>query len=319
MRDAETSTMTSLEPTTSHNGLKRLAKGSLCSRLILSLLAIGLTGATCSSPIPPPKDMLKSSQALVNAANQATDEVKTARLKEMRLDYFGQQGRASVRQLILTGAPDRLRIQTYIPGLDGVAGVLVCACGQFAYHDRQNDVYHYGPARSDNIARVLPVGLSCTDLGSILLGGLPNARIKTEAEGEPELSWDDTTGRYKVAWKLNRGPHAGGQLVTQIRHGDWRVAEIKVKDSAGKLQYTYTAKSFERFGGQLLPTSRRFLVADDSEDISLSGDKVELNPELPDLLFQLEAPPGSQLAYLGDRSPPPAPPRGGNLCELESE
>ena len=275
---------------------------------------MGSVGFTCAGTIPPPKDMVTDASALEGAVAAATEEIETARLKEMRLDYFGAKGRASVRQLILIGKPDRVRIQTYIPGLDGVAGVLACACGQFAYHDRQQDVYYYGPATARNVARVLPVGLTCRDLGSILLGGLPTERLERETSGEAQLVWDENSGRYRMTWALERGPTSGGRLTAQVRHEDWRVAELKVEDGSGEVQYTYTGRAFEKIKGFHLPTSRRFLIANESEDVSMSGGTIQINPELSDMLFQLEPPAGTTLSFVGDTTPPPPPPQGGDLC-----
>ncbi|MEL6179391.1 MAG: DUF4292 domain-containing protein [Myxococcota bacterium] len=284
---------------------------------VLALLGVlsvlGLAAANCRS-VAPPQDALTDPQELIAAITSATEDVQTVRLKDMRLDYFGDKGRISVKQLILLGSPDRTRIQTYIPGLDGVAGVLACACGQFAYHDRDQNVYYYGPASAENVARVLPVGLTCRDLGSILLGGLPGERLEREA-GSPVLVWDTNTGRYALTWPLERGANAGGRISAQVRHGDWRVTQLTVHNASGTLEYTYTARSFEKVEGFTLPTSRRFLVADESEDISLTGDTIQLNPELDEILFQLEAPQGTPLNYVGDQRPPPPPPPEGDLCQ----
>lgn len=283
--------------------------------MAVTLIALlGLVAANCHNDVPPPPDALTEPDALIGAINSATEDITTVRMKDMRLDYYGDQGRVSVKQLILLGEPDRARIQTYIPGLDGVAGVLACACGQFAYHDRDQDVYYYGPATAENVARVLPVGLTCRDLGSILLGGLPTERLETEA-GAPDMAWDSDLGRYTLAWPLQRGSYAGGKLTAKIRHGDWRVTRIMVHDAGGALEYTYTARAFDTIEGHALPTSRRFLVGDESADISLTGDTIQLNPELPDTLFQLEAPQGTPLNYVGDTLPPPPPPPGGDLCQ----
>ena len=156
---------------------------------LAALALLALLAPACMKPIPRPSDAISEPGELLEAVKASSLEIESLRMKDVRLDYFGAQGRVSVRQTLLQQQPDRLRVQTYIPGFDGVAGVLVCACGQFAFHDRQEDIYYYGPATAKNVGRVLPLGLNCRDMGHVLLGGAPHDRLEA-AGGEPSLRWD---------------------------------------------------------------------------------------------------------------------------------
>lgn len=288
------------------------------TRLLYTALALGalLCASGCPQPIPRPQDAVEDPQELLEAVRAATLEIHSARLKNVRLDYFGQQGRVSVRQTLLQQHPDRLRVQTYIPGFDGVAGVLVCACGQFAFHDRQEDVYYYGPASAENVARVLPLGLNCRDMGHVLLGGAPHDRLQAGAPGA-SLSWDEQTGRYRLEMQPDSGQDAGNKVMMQIRHKDWRVAEMKTVAPGGQVLYHYTAEDFTPTQGHLLPEARRFVVADGGEDFSLRSGETQLDPELPEGLFSLAPPSGSRVQYLGPQAPPPPP--QGDLCAQQGE
>lgn len=262
--------------------------------MVLALL-VALWG--CPKTYPPPTDQVRDPAELRAAIAGGTVDVHSARFKNVRLDYFGEQGRLTVRQLILVSPPDRLRIQTYIPGFDGIAGVLVCGCGHFAYHDRREDAFFYGDASADNVARVLPVGLTCRDVGSLLLGGVPNDKLE-QAGGQEALAWDETTGRYKLTIPVVRGSERGSTLEVQVRHGDFRVAGIRTLSPGGREVFTYTAEDFERVAGLVLPRRRRFVVAG-GDDFSLTGLEVEVNPELPDSLFELSPPAGTDLRFVG--------------------
>jgi len=271
----------------------------------ITLGALVLLLCACPSTFPPPTDQMRDPEELRRAVDGAIAEVQSARFKNVRLDYFGEQGRLTVRQLILYSAPDRLRVQTYIPGFDGIAGVLVCACGRFAYHDRRSDVYSYGEATAANVGRVLPIGLTCRDVGALMLGAAPNDKL-AEAGGEAALAWDETTGRYKLSIPVVRGAQRGSTVEVQIRHGDWRVAGLRTVASDGEDLFVYSADDFERVAGMLLPNKRRFLIASTDDDFSLTGLDVEINPELSDTLFGLAPPSGTTLRYVGTGPRPPA-------------
>ncbi len=279
------------------------------------LLALASMGASCGQPIPKPGDAIEDPLELLGAVRSATEAIVDARFLDVRLDYFGDQGRVSVDQLILMQRPDRIRIQTYIPGLGEVAGVLVCACGQFAYHDRQQNIYYYGPATAQNVGRVMPVGLGCRDLAGVMLGGAPHERLGDFAEA-PSLSWDGEEGLYRLSWAAQavKGEEGDSRAELLVRHGDWRVAQMTTWTRDGEKRYIYTAKDFEKIGGAVLPMKRRFVVPQSDEDFSLTFGEVQLDPELAEELFELEAPGGSPVSYIGPESSPPPPPVGGNLC-----
>ncbi len=270
---------------------------------LLGLAAV-LTG--CPRHIPPPADQVLEAIELRKAVDARSDVVESARFKNARLDYFGPDGRLTVRQLLLLKKPDEVRVQTYIPGFDGVAGVLVCKCGNFAFHDRQENTYYYGKATARNIRRVVPVGLTCGDVGRVLLGGLPNDLLAELAGGTETLEWDTETGRYDL--ELVSGT---ANVNAQVAHASWVVEEIVLKQG-NKEKFHYTADRAERFDGLLLPTRRRFLVDGGEQDFSLTGEEVQLNPELPETLFELSPPTGSKLRYVG-QGPAPQPSANG-LC-----
>ncbi len=281
------------------------------SNLWWLLAGLGLLLGGCPKNVPPPTDEVTDAAELLEAINGATTSIDDARMLDVRLDYFGQQGRASIKQLILLQHPDRLRIQTYIPGMEGVAGVLVCACGKFAFHDRQEDVYYHGPATTENIARVMPVGLNCKDLAHVLLGGAPHDRLGSMGV-EPSIQWDRTEGGYLLDWQGASGEDSRARV--WVRHGDWRVTKMTTWTADGETRYDYEAEKFAKMGEIILPGRRRFVVKSTGEDFSLTQGETQVNPELDEVLFQLAPPAGSPVRYIGPQSSPPPPPVDGDLC-----
>ncbi len=284
---------------------RRLASLSPAAAALL-VSVVALQG--CPRDIPPPEGALTAPQELLAAMDAAMEPVQTARFKNAALQYYGEQGRVSVRQTLLVAQPDRLRVQTYLPGIDDTAGVLVCACGRFAYHDRQENVYYYGEADAQNISRFLPVGLTCGDVGRVLLGGPPRDRI-AGASGAPTLAWDRSAGRYALTF-----PEGDGTLRLGVEHGTWRVSTIDATSSSGASRFRYEVDGFERIDGQPIPERRRFVVEASGEDISLKNGETQLNPALPETLFGLEAPVGTSVRYRGSSAQAPPPPPGGDLC-----
>jgi len=281
--------------------------------LPLLLAALALTSLWgCPRDIPPPANALTDPAELLGAMHTVDENIQTIRFKETALQYFGEEGRVSVKQTILWGQPDRLRIQTYLPGIDSVAGVLVCACGQFAYHDRQENIYYYGEATAANIARFVPVGLTCRDVGTLLVGSAPFERI-AEARGEPTLAWDRETGRYALSVPIVSGLDAGGRIDLQIQHDHFRVAQLRTTNANGQLVYAYEVDDFEDVAGQIIPRRRQFSVERSGDDFSLKNGEVQLNPELPDAVFALGPPQGTPVRYLGTGPERPVH-LDGNLC-----
>lgn len=287
------------------------------TQLVLCAVAMALLCA-CPTDYPPPTDIVSDGGELLSGVQSATLDLPDARFKEVRLDYFGEKGRLSVKQLVLVAHPDRVRIQTYIPGFEGVAGVLACACGRFAYHDRRENVYYYGPSTAQNVARVLPVGLSCRDLVHVMMGGAPHERL-AQAGGTVVSQWDRTTGRYAVSLTGVHGVDAGARFDLQIRHGDWRVAEMIVGDGEGGVRYRYTADHFEKTDGRVLPARRRFVVPASDEDFSLTVGQTQIDPELPEVVWQLAPPGGTPVRYIGPSLSPAPPAADGDLCQADAE
>ena len=257
------------------------------------LVLVPLVLGCCTRDIPAPDNALEDPAALRAAIDARLEGIESARFKEVVLDDFGEDERVKVRQLILVERPDLLRVQTRIPGSDGVMSVLVSNGERFAMHRRDTNNYYTGAPTPRNINRLLPVDLSARDVVRVMLGGAPWDRFAREG-AQPRLEWNGKTGRYRYEVDT-RG---GGELAMEVRHTDYAVVEVRQTDAAGEVLYAYTTDDWERHGQVALPGYRRFIWPDRDLDFSLDVGETQLGVELPEILFEFEPPEGSKIIHL---------------------
>jgi outer membrane lipoprotein-sorting protein len=261
----------------------------LTGPLLFALAALLLTG--CPRRIPEPDDAIEKPEVLRRAIDARLEPVESARFKEVVLDYFGEKDRVKLRQLILVERPDRLRVQTRIPGTDGIMSLLVSNGETFSLHRRDTGVYYTGAPTPENINRLLPVDLSARDVTRVLLGGAPWDRFADEP-GSPRLEWNDRSGQYRYSVVTDEG----GELFMEVRPSDFAVVEVREIDARGAQIYSYTTDDWERADDELaLPEYRRFVWPARKLDFSLEVGETQIDVDLPDLLFTFAPPPGSKI------------------------
>lgn len=258
--------------------------------LLLALLALGSLLAGCPKKIPPPDNAIEDPAKLREAIQARTEQFEDARFKEVVLDYFGKGERVKVRQLILVKQPEKVRVQTRVPGSNEIVSLLVTDGETFALHRRETNEYLTGPPTRKNINRLLPVDLSARDVVRVMLGGAPWDRFDREP-GEPELEWDKRKGRYVYSVETRKG----GRLEMEVRHPNYAVTAVREHGSGGELLYRYETDDWERFGKRSLPIWRRFVWPARDLDFSLDVGETQVDVGLPDNLFQLSPPPGSKV------------------------
>ena len=275
---------------------------ALLVTLFALLVAPLLSG--CPRKIPPPKNAIEQPEKLRSAVQARLSQFDDARFKEVVLDYFGKGERVKVRQLILVKQPDMIRVQTRLPGSNEIVSLLVSDGEKFALHDRRTNDYFTGPPTPKNINRLLPVDLSARDVVRVMLGGAPWDRFDSEP-GEPSLEWDSRKGRYLYSVETDNG----GTLAMEVRHPTHTVVAVREEGPDGELVYSYTTDDWTRFGQRRLPVWRRFVWPARDLDFSLDVGETQIGVGLPDSLFQLSPPPGSNIRRVdGDGSRQPTPP-----------
>ncbi len=264
--------------------------------IIAAVLAAALVSISCTgTETPPPDDALESPEALRGAIDARLDTVEDARFRRVVLEYFGDGDRVRVRQLILVERPDKLRVQTRLPGSDEIVSLLVTDGQTFALHEREDNTYYTGAPTRENINRLLPVDLSAADLVRVMLGGAPWDRFERDG-GEPTLDWDREQGKYRYSV---RGEN-GNLLSMYVRHPEFVVDEVRETDADGEVVYAYTTRGWDEHEGLLLPSFRRFQWPERDLDFSVDSPEVELNVDFPPTLFEFPPPPGSRIVEIDE-------------------
>ena len=271
--------------------LRPLLSAALIGLLVLSsALLVG-----CPRDVPPPDNALDSPDLLRGAIDARLQHVEDARFNNVTLEYFGQGERVRVRQLLLVERPDRLRVQTRLPGSDEIVSLLVSDGDTFSLHERDENNYYTGQPTRQNINRLLPVDLSSDDVVRVMLGSAPWDRFDEET-AEPQLEWDSSRGEYELSVQRDDG----NRLTMYVRHTDFAVLKVEELSPDGELVYSYTTENWEDHGAIALPSYRRFQWPDRDLDFSIDVADTELNIGFDDNLFVFPPPPGSQVIELRD-------------------
>ena len=260
------------------------------STLLVGLLALVFVGTGCPRNIPPPDNALETPAELRAAVDSRLELVDTARFKEVVVDYFGEGERVKVRQLILVARPNLLRVQTRVPGTDEILSLLVSDGDTFAMHRRDTNQYFTGAATPENIARLLPVDLSTLDVNRVMLGGAPWDRFDAQS-ATPTMEWDRKQGKYRYSVKTDDG----GELVMWARPTDYAVERVRQYNADEKVVYRYETDKWKDYENVALPAWRRFVWPERDLDFSMDVGETQINVELPDVLFELPPPAGSEI------------------------
>ena len=151
-----------------------------------------------------------------------------------------------------------------------------------------------GAATPENIGRLLPVNLSAHDVSRVMLGGAPWDRFDAFGE-EPTMKWDRREGKYRYSVE---GPD-GGSLTMWVRPTDFAVEEVRQLNPDDDVVYRYETDRWKAHGNTVLPAWRRFVWPERDLDFSMDVGETQLNVELPEQLFQLPPPAGSEIIQVG--------------------
>lgn len=254
------------------------------------LIAVLLCLTACPKNIPPPDNALGTAEELRAAIDARFDSIETARFKEVVIDYFGEGQRVKVRQLVLVAKPSYLRVQTRVPGTEEILSLLVSDGENFAMHRRDTNQYFAGAATPENIARLLPVDLSARDVTRVMLGGAPWDRFASYGTA-PDMKWDRKKGKYTYTVATTDG----GTLTMWVRPTDYAVETVREFNADGKVIYRYETDKWKSIENNTLPSWRRFVWPKRDLDFSMDVGETQLNVELPEMLFELPPPAGSEI------------------------
>lgn len=257
-------------------------------RTILSVFFLGAfalaLNACGARQFPMPEHPVESTEALIEKVQDREDILYSARANAV-MEYFGNDGRVRVRQALLVRRPGNFRLETLSP-MDSTLAVVVTNDEALTFYDLADEKAYVGEPTAQNLARLIPLWLSPSQIVQVMLGSVPFNVIDTTPE-DWTMAWDGK----KNAWCLRTETHDGGRMEFWVRNESWVLAGARASNAKGKTQWEIRTRDFERVtDGESeteLPTRIRFLMEDEGLDVSLTVRSYEMNPALDDYLFEL--------------------------------
>jgi len=256
--------------------------------LLLVLIAAALCLPACGAKQHPmPEEGMADSQTLIRHAT-SRDEVLDAARAQAVMEYFGSDGRVRVRQALLVRRPGNFRLETLSP-MDSTLSVVVTNDEELTYYDLAAERAYTGAPSASNLAKLIPLWLSPEQIVRVVLGSVPFEMAQVEPDAW-DLEWDGN----KNAWLLEAETPDGGKMAFWVRHDSWVLAGARAKNNDGRTLWEIRTRDFTRVSDgeeeTELPTRIRFVMKDQNVDVSLTVKEYEMNPDLPEHLFELFLP-----------------------------
>lgn len=261
--------------------------------VLVALCAWAFALSACGAKqYPEPDPGVESSQALI-AEVEARDALLDSSRARAVMEYFGSEGRVRVRQALLVRRPGDVRLETLSP-MDSTLSVVVTNDEELTYYDLAGERAYTGAPTAQNLARLIPLWLSPSQIVDVVLGSVPFDLVGVSPDAWT-LAWDTK----KNAWRLDAETPEGGSMEFWVRHDSWVLAGARAKNEDGRVMWEIRTKDFERVSDGThateLPTRIRFVMKDENVDVSLTVKEYQMNPELPDHLFELFVPDVEQI------------------------
>jgi len=218
---------------------------------------------------------------------------------ESQMDYWIGKDRFRGTVLVMGMVGAKVRMNALRPD-EAVAADLACDGVNFVFVDQMNNCVLMGPCNEESIAALLRVPLAPDDFLYLALGATP---VIEGAQGQ--VRWDDKHGREVVELEA-----PGGMKQTIILDGrdgkkTWDVLRSEVKGADGKVIWTTDHTDYQVVkdaqGVSLrVPGKINIKTPAEKSDLLVDWGKREINLELPEGAFLLDAPP---VAMCGQKAP----------------
>jgi len=250
------------------------------------LLLLGAAAAGCARRVPPP-DLSPDPAALLAQVERTQARIQRVR-GEARVKVESPGGSGTLTQFLAAERPDRLRLDA-LDFFGNPAAALVADGGRFALLDLREGVYYRGAATPENLARLVPLAISASELVTLLCGAAPilagtaaavepgDGLVRLTLEGEDRIQRLDVGAGAAVhastlAARPGRAPPSGG--------------------------YDLSFDDFEDRGGRPFPGTLRLEAPAAGVRLRLTWKEIEVNAVLPDGTFTIAPPPGARIVDL---------------------
>lgn len=235
----------------------------------------------CGGRIPAPPTFQPQSDLYHLVLNQRSGQIQSLN-GELSVEVWEKGKRIAVKQLFATMPFHKLRMDTLTPFGQPLA-TIIYNTQLLAVHDREKNRFLVGEANRKHFKRLTKLRLHPSDMSTLLSGQIP--RLQNQGG---VVSWDDRRGRALL--ELKDGNRR--QVITFDEDDKTpRIAEIYEDDRLIVRVFLaeYTAKE------PRLPRRLRIEVPTQDVRVNTTLTDYTLNPEIPSIAFQIEAPPGLQV------------------------
>jgi outer membrane lipoprotein-sorting protein len=250
-------------------------------------LGFALWSAAACRPVPvrPPQlAPLPKAQVALERLRLRANQLRG--LQSMgRVTYFGEKGRLRLKTVILAQRPDKFRIETLSP-LEQPLQVMVSDGTRLSL--LADGQFYEGESTAQNVARILPVPLSPSDLVDALLSGVP-MDPRFQAEGIEWLENSDALQRLTLV------SDASGQIILDF---DVQTMTVRRLLLPARGPHPEVLIRFERFedlpgpAGLALARRIKLKLSNASDEVTLKLKDVATNVGIRPHLFVISPPSG---------------------------
>ena len=238
----------------------------------------------CGVRFPEPPHF-KADPARYHAQLQERSESIKSLSGELAVELWEDGKRVAIRQLFASRPPRHLRIDTLTPFEQPLA-TLIYNEQLLAIHNQEQARFAVGSASAGNFERLTRVRIKPTEMSALLSGQVP--RLLTRGG---MIKWDPERGRTKLT--LERGDERQvisfdeSKLTPRVVEM-YRQGELIVRLSLAQ----YTDRE------PYLPQRLRFEMPHRKIRVEIELKDFTLNPDLPEIAFEIKAPPGLSVSDL---------------------
>ena len=267
--------------------MKRVQINGLKRRLGLRWIMIGWVISwftACGTRFPKPPQF-RADPARYHAQLQERSEAIKSLSGELAVELWEDDKRVAIRQLFASRPPHHLRIDTLTPFEQPLA-TLIYNEQLLAIHDQEQARFAVGSANADNFERLTRVRIKPAEMTALLSGQVP--RILTQGG---LVNWDPERGRAQLTLERDDERQVisfDESKVTPRVVEMYRQGELIVRLSLA--QYTRQEP--------YLPQRLRFEMPRRKIRVEIELKDFTLNPDLPEVAFEIKAPPGLSVSDL---------------------
>ena len=199
---------------------------------------------------------------------------------ELALDVWKKSDRIKFKQFLATDAQGRLRLEVISPFGQPIT-TLVSDGTRLMIYAADEKRFMMGAATPENMARLMPVNMSPSELSTLLRGSVPLIKYTSA-----KLDWNSDKGRYVL--RLGDGERT---QELQLEPEFLRVTQLETRQGE---TIVYRARFGQYSGTGMAVIPKRILFEIPQSELRADLEVVEftLDPDLPESAFTLEPPRG---------------------------